>query len=73
MTEGVPVQGLMGYDLIGYLIDDMADGDVATQSSFTGIQSSYDFGREDGAQGVVNKALYVVEFMPGDYENVTVK
>ncbi|MGM9852478.1 MAG: LysM peptidoglycan-binding domain-containing protein [Muribaculaceae bacterium] len=73
MTEGVPVQGLMGYDLISYLIDDMADGDVATQSNFTGVQSSYDFGREEGAQGVVNKALYIVEFMPGDYENVTVK
>ena len=73
MTEGVPVQGLMGYDLVGYLIGAMADGELSVLNDYTGVQSSYDFSRDEGVEGVVNTSLYVVEFMPGDYENVQVK
>ena len=42
-------------------------------NDYTGVQSSYDFSRDEGVEGVVNTSLYVVEFMPGDYENVQVK
>ncbi len=73
MAEGVPVQGLMGYDLVGYLIGAMADGELSVLNDYTGVQSSYDFSRDEGVEGVVNTSLYVVEFMPGDYENVQVK
>lgn len=73
MTEGVPMQGLMGYDLLAYLIEDMSDGDESTTPEYRGVQSSYDFKRPEGVAGVVNTSLYVVEFMPGDYENVQVK
>lgn len=78
MADGVPVQGLMGYDLGCYLLKALganALGDEnGVRTDFRGVQSAYQFRHTDNALGAVNTALYIVDFLPGgDMVDVQVK
>lgn len=77
MSEGVPVQGLMGYDLGCYLFKALAANALGDENGvhddYRGVQSAYQFRHDDDGLGAVNTALYFVDFLPGDAVDVRVK
>ncbi|MCM1111252.1 MAG: LysM peptidoglycan-binding domain-containing protein [Clostridium sp.] len=68
MNNVLPRQGLLGFDSGMYLIRTLSDngGDfsVATPVS-EGIQNSFHFVVPDGSLGLVNDALYLINYRPG--------
>lgn len=74
--DGVPVMGLLGYDSASWImkaISGNAYDDFSPELiSFRGIQSAFNFKRVGVDGGVVNDALYIVRFMPGEVVYTTV-
>ena len=63
--NAIPVQGILGFDTGMYLIRALNDNDAFPSSaSYSGIQSDYRFEKDGSNAGLVNKALYLVNFRP---------
>lgn len=72
MLDAAPIQGLLGYDTGRYLIGALRSnhGDFnENPGEYAGIQSSFMFTDRSEADGLVNRALYIVTFGPGGYVN----
>ncbi len=74
MQSGVPVQGVLGFDAAEFLIKSFnsTGTDLSQAVPFEGIQSAFSFQRVPGG-GLVNTALYIIEYLPGGAVNVTVR
>ena len=65
-----PSQGTMGYDAGNMLYRMIKDSWIDTMTgagsigSYDGLQSAYHLVNEDGTPGVINDALYIIEFIP---------
>lgn len=78
MSDGVPSQGLLGYDTGCFILKGLARGVFDEDGSFEkadlrGIQSAFFLQRNDENSGPVNDALYIVRFMPGEVIDVEIK
>lgn len=66
-SAGYPRLGLLGIDLGMFVIPSLRvnDGDFSRHTPpFDGIQSCFRLSRDDGSQGLVNEALYLINFRP---------
>lgn len=64
LADGVPSQGLMGYDVAHFVVKMLSESYGVP--SHIGIQTTFDFGQyKDDSTGYVNKSLRVVRFLPG--------
>lgn len=69
-SDVFPAQGTMGYDAGNMLYRMIRDGwlnsmkQEGTIGSYTGLQSAYHLIKEPGIPGVINDALYIIEFLP---------
>lgn len=65
-----PAQGTMGYDAGNMLYRMIRDGWLNTMTqngaigSYTGLQSAYHLVKDPDIPGIVNDALYIIEFLP---------
>ena len=63
--NAIPVQGILGFDTGMYLIRALNDNDpFPSSASYSGIPSDYRFEKDGSNAGLVNKALYLVNFRP---------
>lgn len=67
LEDGVPCQGLLGYDLGCFIIRNLRANkgmiNPAHASSYRGIQSSFNFSTVPGG-GAVNETLYIIHYLP---------
>lgn len=77
MVDGVPTQGLMGYDTGMYVLGALAAGALGDNDGrhydYRGVQSSFSFRHITDADGAVNQALYIVDFLPGETIDIQIK
>lgn len=68
LTNSVPSQGILGFDVGSYLIRNIRANDGIYNpegSPYSGAQSSFDFKRDDGENsGYYNNELYIIRFTP---------
>lgn len=66
LEDGVPCQGLLGYDLGGFIIRNLRANkgliNPAHAATYHGIQSSFNFNLVPGA-GAVNESLYIIRYL----------
>ncbi len=65
MMNAIPVQGILGFDTGMYLIRTLNSADsFSSTSTYSGIQSDYRFTPDTKNAGLVNSALFLVNFRP---------
>lgn len=71
MADGIPSQGLLGYDMGSFIIRALASGCFSgggddSLMKWDGVQSDFYFSRVPGVKGLVNQSVFIVRFMPGE-------
>lgn len=64
-ADGIPVQALLGYDSMRYILTALHNGSAVLDRPYHGIQSSYNFVQTPGIKGSVNDALYIIRYIAG--------
>ena len=64
-SDGIPVQALLGYDSMRYILTALHNGSIVLDRPYHGIQSSYNFVHTPGIKGSVNDALYIIRYIAG--------
>lgn len=75
MLEVLPNQGVLGYDTGAFLIGSMQEaplGRSLSDSEYKGVQSSFSFGNVQEGESPLNRALYIITFMPDNTTTVEV-
>lgn len=77
MTDGVPAQGLLGYDTGCFILKGLVRGAFLDNNidlaDMQGSQSTFNLRRANENQGPVNDALYIVHFLPGEVIDIDIK
>ena len=70
VSDGVPAQGVLGYDTGVFILKGLASGALDTEApqnaDWQGVQSTFHLRHENDSKGLANDALYIVRFLPGD-------
>jgi hypothetical protein len=65
LMNAIPVQGILGFDTGMYLIRAINDNaSFSSTTSYQGVQSDFHFESDGNNAGMVNKALYLINFRP---------
>jgi len=64
-ADGIPVQALLGYDSMRYILTALHEGNAILDRPYHGIQSSYNFVHTPGIKGSINDALYIIRYIAG--------
>ena len=74
LPSEVPVQALLGFDTALFLINALNTNvsDLGNASSEQGVQSTFNLKRIDNG-GLINRALYTIEYLPGDAVNINIR
>lgn len=70
MADGVPAQGLLGFDTGNYIFNVLAGNPVnfrtGASESWNGVQNSFMFADTENTEGKVNRSIYIIRYLPGD-------
>lgn len=74
LPSEVPVQALLGFDTAAFLINTLSTygADMSKAPSYQGVQSTFDF-KPTANGGLLNNALYTIEYLPGDAVNINIR
>ena len=64
-ADGIPVQALLGYDSMMYILTALHEGNAVLDRPYHGIQSSYNLVHTPGIKGSINDALYIIRYIAG--------
>ncbi len=64
-ADGIPVQAILGYDSMLYILTALHEGNAILDHPYHGIQSSYNFVHTPGIKGSINDALYIIRYIVG--------
>lgn len=64
-ADGIPVQAILGYDSMLYILTALHEGNAVLDRPYHGIQSSYNFVHTPGIKGSINDVLYIIRYIAG--------
>lgn len=64
-ADGIPVQAVLGYDSMLYILTALHEGNAILDRPYHGIQSSYNFVQTPGIKGSINDTLYIIRYIAG--------
>lgn len=71
----IPVQALLGYDTGLFLLRSLSSTgpDLEKAAGQQGVQSAFRLKHADNSKGLINEALYTIEYLPGGEVNINVR
>lgn len=66
MMQAIPQQGLLGYDIMMYILNSIYenDGNFVPENKYEGVQDAFYFEHINGAVGYCNNVIYIINYQP---------